>query len=70
MDTNLLLAEIKLKGLSMKEFLTKIKMPKSTWSKRIRGLSEFSRPEIKAIIETLKLDNIKAMQIFFDSKVA
>ena len=70
MNPNMLLAEIKLKGLSMKEFLLSIQMPKATWSKKIRGITEFSRAEINSIIKILKLNDEKVMSIFFDNKVA
>ena len=70
MNPNMLLAEIKLQGLSMKEFLLSIQMPKATWSKKIRGITEFSRAEINTIIKILKLNDEKVMSIFFDNKVA
>lgn len=70
MNSNMLLAEIKLQGLSMKEFLLLIQMPKATWSKKIRGITEFSRAEINSIIKALKLNDEKVMSIFFDNKVA
>lgn len=65
MNTNLLMAEIKLKGLSMKEFLVKIQMPRSTWSKKLRGLNEFTLGEIKAITYALSLSKDKIIDIFF-----
>lgn len=66
MNANMLLAEIKLKGLSMSNFLEAIKMPKATWSKKIRGVTEFHRDEIKKIIAVLELNDEKAMTIFFE----
>ena len=54
----------------MKEFLLLIQMPKATWSKKIRGITEFSRAEINSIIKALKLNDEKVMSIFFDNKVA
>ena len=65
-----LIATIKLEGLTMKKFLKKIGMSSSTWSKKIRGLSEFTRAEIQKIIQVLNLDESKTMRIFFNAKVS
>ena len=66
-----LIATIKLEeGLTMKKFLKKIGMSSSTWSKKIRGLSEFNRAEIQKIIQVLHLDAAKTMSIFFNVKVS
>lgn len=70
MDSNKLLAFIKLKGFQMSKFLELIQMPSSTWSKKIRGISEFTRAEICAIISILKLTNQEVMDIFFTHKVS
>lgn len=70
MNANMLLAEIKLKGLSMSEFLAAIKMHKGTWSKKIRGLTEFHRDEIQNIIKTLKLTDEQIVSIFLNEKVS
>lgn len=66
MNSNMLLAEIKLKGFSMAEFLEAIKMPKGTWSKKIRGITEFHRDEMQSIIKVLQLDDSKVVSIFFN----
>ncbi len=70
MNANKLLAIIKLKGFSMKSFLSAIQMPSSTWSKKIRGLSEFTRAEICSIIHVLHMDYYEVMDIFFNQKVS
>ena len=70
MDSNKLLALIKLRGLTMTEFLIAIQMPKSTWSKKIRGISEFTRAEICTIIHVLRMDTNDVMSIFFVNKVS
>ena len=54
----------------MKKFLKEIGMSSSTWSKKIRGLSEFTRAEIQKIIQVLHLDAAKTMSIFFNVKVS
>ncbi len=68
MDSNKLLAFIKLKGFQMTRFLELIQMPSSTWSKKIRGISEFTRAEIYTIISVLGLTNEEVMDIFFTQK--
>lgn len=70
MNANMLMAEIKLKGFRMKEFLLAIQMPRATWSKKIRGITEFSRAELNAIINALSLNDEKVMDIFLNNKVA
>lgn len=68
MNSNMLMAEIKLNGLKMKDFLLKIQMPKGTWSKKIRGITEFSRSEMNEIIKVLHLSDEKVMAIFLPLK--
>jgi hypothetical protein len=66
----MLLAEIKLKGLSMGEFLKRIQMLRGTWSKKINGVSEFKQSEINEIILVLGLSNEKIISIFFNQGVS
>lgn len=70
MNGNLLAAEIKLHGLSMNDFLRRIGMPRSTWSKKIRGMSEFTRAEMIKIVDVLHLTPDQIMAIFFCRKVS
>lgn len=70
MNRNELLAAIKRRGLTMTKFLKAIKMPSSTWSKKIRGISEFTRSEICTIINVLKLNQLEIIDIFFNTKVS
>lgn len=70
MNANMLMSEIKLKGFKMKEFLLVIQMPRATWSKKIRGITEFSRAEMNSIIKALNLNDERVMAIFFNNKVA
>lgn len=70
MNKNMLYAEIKLKGYSLQEFLTRINMNRSTWNKKVRGIHEFTRDEIVRIIEALNLSVEKTMEIFFCRKVS
>ena len=69
MNTPMLLAEIKLKGLSMGEFLKRIQMLRGTWSKKINGISEFKQSEINDIISVLGLSDEKTMSIFLRRKL-
>lgn len=68
MNSNKLLALIKLRGFSMSQFLGMIQMPRSTWSKKIRGLSEFTRSEMTAIIRALNMNTEEVMTIFLTKK--
>lgn len=68
MNTSMLLAEIKLKGLSMGEFLKRIQMLRGTWSKKINGVSEFKQSEINDIISVLGLSDEKTISIFLGQK--
>ncbi len=63
MDKFLLDYEIKRKGYSIKQFCEMINIPRTSFYKKSKGLSEFTRDEIKRIIDTLNLDN--PTDIFF-----
>jgi predicted transcriptional regulator len=65
MDSNLLLAAVRKSGMTMHDFLDIINMPSSTWSKKIRGLTEFNRAEIQAIVSCLGLSEQDTFTIFF-----
>ena len=70
LNTSMLLAEIKLKGMSMGEFLKQIQMLRGTWSKKINGVSEFKQSEINDIMSVLDLSHEKTIAIFFSPKVS
>lgn len=70
MKANLLRAEIAKKNLSVSEFLNQISMPKSTWSKRMRGVNCFNQNEIQNIINVLGLTDRQVMSIFFNAEVS
>ena len=61
LNTSMLLAEIKLKGMSMGEFLKQIQMLRGTWSKKINGVSEFKQSEINDIMSVLDLSHEKTI---------
>lgn len=68
MDNNKLYSVIKLRGYTMKDFLMEIHMSKSSWSKKIRGLTEFKLQEIKIIANVLSLSDEQIIEIFFAQK--
>ncbi len=70
MNKNALYAEIELKGYSIKEFLGEIKMNRSTWNKKVRGINEFTRGEIVKVVNALNLTPDKMIAIFFCDKVS
>lgn len=61
LNTSMLLAEIKLKGMSMGEFLKQIQMLRGTWSKKINGVSEFKQSEINDIMSVSDLSHEKTI---------
>ena len=52
----------------MRDFLMEIHMSKSSWSKKIRGLTEFKLQEIKIIANVLSLSDEQIIEIFFAQK--
>ena len=66
MNSNMLLGKIKEAGYSMSDFLTFVNIPASTWSKKIRGITEFNRDEIQRIVKFLSLSNDELVDIFFN----
>lgn len=70
MNSNMLLGKIKENGYSMTDFLNIMDMPPSTWSKKIRGITEFTRYEIQRMIHILSLTENDLIDIFFNEKVS
>lgn len=75
MNAALLKSEIIMKGLKMGEFFTELNKDKSimtpsSFYKKMRGESEFTREEIKAIAETLDLSDRCILDIFFSEQVS
>lgn len=46
----------------------KLKMSKSAFYRKLKGISEFDRKEILAIAKVLALDDEKILEIFFKEK--
>ncbi len=68
MDKLLLEYTIKSKGYTIDEFCNAIGIAKSTYYKKVRGVSEFSQEEIQKSIDFLELDS--PVPIFFTPKVS
>ena len=69
-NRNLLMARIKMKGYSVGEFLSEVKISKSSWSKKTRGIRDFTRMEMLRISDVLDLSLEDAADIFFYKKVS
>ncbi len=67
-DRNLLKSELVLKGLTYEVLSKKLNITKSTLSKKINGVSEWTLSEIQAIREIIGEDKVVA--IFFATKVS
>lgn len=70
MDINDLKAEIVRNGMQMGEFAKAVGITTPTLARRLNNPNGFSLEELTRIIKILKLDNEKAMDIFFKKKVS
>ena len=70
MDKNILLGEIKKHGLTVTEICKLADISTSAFYKKLKGKSEFTRKEMLAIINILKLDDTQIPEIFFDKRVS
>ncbi len=68
MDKVLLEIEMKRNGYTASQLAKAIGIDRSTFSKKINGVSEFKQSEMEAIIRVLKIDN--PTPIFFAKKVS
>lgn len=68
MDKNLLIYEMKKKGLNVAELCEKIGISKSAFYRKCNGQTEFKLDEIKKIKSILGLDTVTP--IFFTSEVS
>lgn len=60
--------EMAIRGVKNDELCKSINMSRSAFYRKCTGKSEFTLPEINAIVEFLNLDS--PMEIFFDKKVS
>lgn len=68
MDRYKLEYEMKSKGVTIKEMCAVLKISRSAFYRKCRGVSEFTQGEIQKMIDYLKLDN--PIEIFFTDKVS
>ena len=68
MNSALLEYEMKRKHFKKGDFCKAIGMDRTAFYRKCNGKSEFTRSEIKKIIEVLELEN--PVQIFFDDEVS
>ncbi len=70
MNEKLLRAEIILKGYSLEEFLKLCNFRRSTFYRKIKGISSFTTQEVSRIMSVLDIPPEKMVTIFFASKVS
>lgn len=68
MDRYKLQYEMKRRGVTVEKLCKDIKMSKSAFFRKCRGVSEFTQGEIQAIVDYLDLET--PMGIFFTEKVS
>lgn len=60
--------EMRSKGITISQLCKDLKISRSAFYRKCRGLSEFTQGEIQEIVDYLKLDS--PMGIFFTDKVS
>lgn len=70
MDSNMLKAQIVLKGKKINDITKILKISKSAFYRKLNGKSDFTRKEILLLINFLEITNEMAMDIFFNGKVS
>lgn len=75
MDGRKLKSELVLHGYSVETLLSLLEehgihMTRSTWYRKTRGISEFTRKEIEALTHVLNLDQESMIDIFFKEEVS
>lgn len=65
MKANVLKAKIVEKGLTIGEFCTMVGFVRSTFDRKLAGVSEFDRNEIEQIMHALDLNAEEIRNIFF-----
>lgn len=67
---NELKAEIIRKGETVKSISSKMGMDRGTFYRKMKGISEFTRADIRKLVDILGLSSNVAMRIFFADNVA
>ena len=57
MDMNLLLYEMKKKNVTIKMMCSKLKISRSAFYRKCRGITEFTLSEIQTIVDYLELES-------------
>jgi len=70
METKLLKSKMVLAGKSPKDLCRAAGIGESTFYKKLRGVSDFTKPEIEAIAREIGLNREEVMDIFFPDMVA
>lgn len=70
MNRNKLLGKIKENGFTIEAVARLTGMSLSTLSRKLNGHVEFTRDEINAISDALKMSNEDLLEIFFNEKVS
>ncbi len=70
MNRNKLLGKIKENGFTIETVARLTGMSLSTLSRKLNGHVEFTRDEINAISDALKMSNEDLLEIFFKEKVS
>ena len=70
MNTKLLKSKMILAGKKPKDLCKAGGFVESTFYKKMRGLSDFTKPEIEAIAKEIGLTRSEVMDIFFNDMVA
>ena len=70
MEGKLLKGKIIAKGYSVEGFCAEVGISKTTFYRKLSGITEFSRSEIEQIIRSLELNENEIIEIFFAKKVS
>lgn len=70
MNTNKLLGKIKEKGLTIEQFATQNGFSLSSFRRKMKDETGFTREEINRVSKALDLTNEELLNIFFDSEVS
>lgn len=70
MDVKKLKAEMVLKDLSIPKLAAKMGIGKKALYQKMKGVTQFTLPEIRTICNLLDISGEKILDIFFNEKVA
>ena len=70
MDGKALKAQMILKGKTVDQLCTSLRISRSAWFRKVRGTSEFTQGEISGLRLELGLDDHQTADIFFENNVS